>query len=179
MADAWQRWLRQQVELGGAEVILGGRESSVEGRGSRDEGRAPESPSESRSTHVQPAVDSPSAAQPKWMVGAPPIPGPGLSVDPPAWGLGDELPGLASLDTVAARIASIGDMPSLTIQVSSRALVPCANTPTSLPLPMVTPTLRASAKARAACCMAGVGAPPRTCFWKYSPVASGAVRVGM
>jgi hypothetical protein len=89
------------------------------------------------------------------------------------------LPRIAALTVVAARNASVGVMPSLTIHSSSRALLPCANTPTSLPLPMITPTLRASLKACAACAMPAVGVVPRTCFWKYSPIASGAVRVGM
>ncbi len=80
MADEWRRYLAQQIELGGAEIIL-------------------------RST---PAREQAMASEPvaaKWRKGAPPIPGPGLAVtSPEPVLLGNDLAALESLDAVAERI---------------------------------------------------------------------------
>ena len=71
MAESWSRYLAQQIELGGSEVVL---------------------------------RDRPAAPLPRWKHGAPPIPGPGLTVESPGHALGDELVGLKTLDEVAERI---------------------------------------------------------------------------
>ena len=60
--------------------------------------------------------------------------------------------------SVAACSACAGVMPSATIAAGSRQFSPCANTPTSLPLPIVTPSFSAVRNACADSCMAGVGA---------------------
>ena len=82
MDELWRRYLKQQAELGGDEVILA-------------------EPAEA----VAPVAPPAPAAQPKWLRGAPPIPGPGLSVvtaDPML--LGNDLANLPTLDAVAERI---------------------------------------------------------------------------
>jgi uracil-DNA glycosylase len=86
LADEWRRYLAQQIELGGSEVILG----SVPAPGA---GAAPQ-PSE-----------APLVEEPKWKKGAPPIPGPGLVVESPEPHLlGNDLTNLSTLDEVAERI---------------------------------------------------------------------------
>ncbi|HEU4799569.1 MAG TPA: uracil-DNA glycosylase [Gemmatimonadales bacterium] len=78
MADARARYLRQQAELGGNEVVLSGPPAA-----------APESPARD------------------WRAGAPPIPEAGLKVVSPAVPLvGDPLAGLDTLEQVADRIRS-------------------------------------------------------------------------
>ncbi len=83
MADLFSRWLRQQVELGGSEVVLPG--SKLEGRGSKD--------------------------TPRWRKDLPPIPGDGLVYEPPAWGLVDDVAGLDSLEAVAQVVAACRKCP--------------------------------------------------------------------
>ena len=86
MADEWKRYLAQQMELGGSEIILNG---AVVG------------PPLKRTEIVAP---SPSG-EPRWKRGAPPIPGPGLTVETPEHHLlGDDLASLNTLDEVAERI---------------------------------------------------------------------------
>jgi DNA polymerase len=83
LADERLRYLAQQMELGGREVILDGAGSST---GASD-------PAES------------GAPEPKWKKGAPPIPGPGLAVTSPEPALlGNDLAALDSLEAVAERI---------------------------------------------------------------------------
>jgi len=82
LAGERERYLRQQAELGGNEVILTGGEP---GMGTK--GRAAKS------------------AEAKWRKGAPRIPGPGLAVESPTVPLvGDPLRGLDTLDAIAERI---------------------------------------------------------------------------
>lgn len=106
MDDEWARYLRQQVELGGSEVVL----SRVPGRRDRAaEGRS-ESDSADRSARVEETVvlAQPSASPPLrpsgWRKGAPPVPGPGLRVESPSHGLDDQLVALDTLEAVAERI---------------------------------------------------------------------------
>ncbi len=78
MADERRRYLAQQVELGGAEIILG-------------------TPPK--------AAPTASTATSKWKKGAPPIPGPGLAVESPEPHLlGNELGALDTLDAIDERI---------------------------------------------------------------------------
>jgi uracil-DNA glycosylase len=87
LGDEWERYLRQQVELGGSEIVLS--EPGPLG-------------------HARVLVAEPSAGpivRPStWRKGAPPIPGPGLTVESPAHVLGDDLTSLATIDAVAERI---------------------------------------------------------------------------
>ena len=78
MDDATRRWLELQRDLGGDEVIL---DSAVSRR------RPPEPES---------------VNEPAWRRGAPPIPGPGLSVGTETSGLLDPVPAWGSLDEIAA-----------------------------------------------------------------------------
>lgn len=99
MADELRRYLAQQVELGGAEIILGRRPAprnpvadipAAEG--------APSDP-----VRAAGAADS----EPKWKKGAPPIPGPGLVVmSPTPVLLGNDLGVLESIEAVAERIST-------------------------------------------------------------------------
>jgi uracil-DNA glycosylase family 4 len=134
LADEWERYLRQQVELGGAEVVLSAAGRVPFGRvGSGEVGkpagvsiseRSEESPEETsyrdldnsstgpipRSARddarvlVAESPGSPPVRPSTWRKGAPPIPGPGLTVESPAHVLGDELTALETIDAVAERI---------------------------------------------------------------------------
>jgi DNA polymerase len=85
LADEWRRYLAQQIELGGSEIILGSSQTKAE-------------------TASSPAED-PAVEEPKWKKGAPPIPGPGLVVESPEPGLlGNDVGNLNTLDEVAERI---------------------------------------------------------------------------
>ena len=104
MADERRRYLAQQIELGGAEIILGRRASAQaeEMPTDRPSRPSPESPAQP----VAPAAAPPGAEDlPKWKRGAPPIPGPGLAVLSPAPVLlGNDLGALPTLEAVAERI---------------------------------------------------------------------------
>jgi uracil-DNA glycosylase family 4 len=112
LADEWRRYLEQQIELGGAEVVLG---RTVGQAVRRSDERSVGSPALQESVPTstdrptaRPAV-SPSTRPPvhpsTWRKGAPPIPGPGLSVESPEHNLlGDDLVDLATLEDVAQRI---------------------------------------------------------------------------
>ena len=97
MDELRRRYLLQQVELGGAEVILGAPARRRAGGAEEAEpAREAEAARESE------PVDT---APPKWLKGAPPIPGPGLvitSADPVP--LGEQLAALPTLEAVAERI---------------------------------------------------------------------------
>jgi uracil-DNA glycosylase family 4 len=99
------RYLTQQIELGGAEVVLpaAGSPQSAEGRQST----VWQSADSLQSAGAKPArLELVSSAAAKWRDGAPPIPGPGLTVvtELPAI-LGDPLGDAATLDAVAELIA--------------------------------------------------------------------------
>jgi uracil-DNA glycosylase family 4 len=114
LADEWVRYLRQQIELGGAEVVL----SSAGQRGSGAAGPEAEALAIGEITEdlsdvaAQPNADvrfsqprSPAAPLPRWLQGAPPIPGPGLTIESPEHALlGDDLANLSTLEQVAERI---------------------------------------------------------------------------
>ena len=106
MADERRRYLAQQIELGGAEIIIG-------------RGRPPE---------PMPAEPSGSGT-PKWKKGAPPIPGPGLAVTSPAPVLlSNDLASLPTLDAVAegnpqARLVLVGEGPGATEDATGRPFV--------------------------------------------------------
>jgi uracil-DNA glycosylase len=97
LADERRRYLIQQMELGGGEVILEGRAPAVEKA-------AASSPSGTDAAPSAPA----GGVEPKWKRGAPPIPGPGLVIEPPVPTLlgGDPLAELDSLEAIAERIRS-------------------------------------------------------------------------
>ena len=97
MADKWQQYLRQQAELGGAEIYVAeaGRRGSGEA--------APKGADRTEQPSPPPRVSAVVA----WQKGAPPIPGPGLVIERPvAELLGPTLESLESLEAVAARIAA-------------------------------------------------------------------------
>jgi DNA polymerase len=104
LADLWRRYLQQQIELGGAEVVLGrtvGRVDRRTGFPAADESPAPHDTTDEPVTlTARPPVRPPAA----WKKGAPPIPGPGLVIETPSHVLGDELVALRSLDEIAERI---------------------------------------------------------------------------
>ena len=86
-----KQYLEQQIELGGAELILS----------------SPVTPSST----PEPAVEQ-SDAVPGWLRDAPPIPGPGITVELPAATLLDGGPnGLETLDAVATAVAGCTSCP--------------------------------------------------------------------
>jgi len=98
LADKWQQYLRQQAELGGGEIYL---ETAAGKRGSGEV--VPRTVAAERLLNSLPRVPAVVA----WQKGAPPIPGPGLTIDLPAADLlGDGLGTLDTLTAVAARIAA-------------------------------------------------------------------------
>jgi len=96
LADKWQAYLRQQMELGGGEIYL-----AEAGQGGRAAGRQ-----EDAAEIASPVTLPPSPAAIPWQRGAPPIPGPGHTIERPIGELlGPDLVRLETLDAVAARIA--------------------------------------------------------------------------
>lgn len=119
LADARARYLRQQAELGGSEVVLDGAAGSyapsrlkpLPGEALQGSETAVTTP-----TTASPQGDAPPsreftrddrARRPDWRTNAPPIPEPGLTVVTPAVPLvGDPLAGLDTLEQVAERVRS-------------------------------------------------------------------------
>ncbi len=100
LADEWRRYLAQQIELGGAEVVLGRTAS-------RSVGRSGEPDLDNvTATHLADPSVRPSVRPSAWRRGAPPIPGPGLAVESPSHTLGDELVSLNTLDEIAERVCT-------------------------------------------------------------------------
>lgn len=107
MADELRRYLAQQIELGGAEVVLA---AGQRGRGA-EKAHPPASIAETTAPASRTAAPNGPAAHPpvdgyppRWKHGAPPIPGAGLVIESPGHALGDELLALQTLDEVAERI---------------------------------------------------------------------------
>lgn len=115
MADEWARYLRQQAELGGREVVVservvpkargstGATAASVSGDPPPPPVVAPAAPTtDPRAQSTEPRAQSPEPGTAEWRKGAPPIPGPGISVMPPIGSLDEDLSELATLDAIAA-----------------------------------------------------------------------------
>jgi uracil-DNA glycosylase family 4 len=107
LSDSWRRYLAQQMDIGGSEVIL----PDGVGRWADGQMGSEADPNMGKSSSPPPERPRPSAAHPPirpsagWRKGAPLIPGPGLRVDPPIPDLtGDPLTDLDSLEAVAERI---------------------------------------------------------------------------
>lgn len=117
MADERRRYLAQQIELGGAEIIRAVPRAE-EQTSPMPTGRRTEFPAQPAPVSVPVAPDlgaapsspatadaPPPAGAPKWKRGAPPIPGPGLAVISPAPVLlSNDLAALPTLEAVAERI---------------------------------------------------------------------------
>jgi uracil-DNA glycosylase len=108
LADEWERYLRQQIELGGAEVVLGRTVGQADSR-SNERSDSSSATEASVATDTVAATTRPSDHSPArlsgWRKGAPPIPGPGLAVESPEHHfLGDDLTTLSTIDEVAERI---------------------------------------------------------------------------
>ena len=107
MGGEWERYLRQQIELGGAEVVVSGAAGP---RGGEAVDVETASSVDARTT--VPVIKTsalpsrgPAAPLPRWLHGAPPIPGPGITVESPEHALlGDDLVSLSTLEEVAERI---------------------------------------------------------------------------
>jgi uracil-DNA glycosylase family 4 len=105
LADEWERYLRQQIELGGAEVVLTSAGKRGSGEAQRESGEVAkrESDEGAVTTQASPPPRLP-ASPPSWRKGAPPIPGLGIAVESPSHVLGDKLTALETIDAVAERI---------------------------------------------------------------------------
>ena len=112
MAGERERYLRQQAELGGREVILGQPNVLPESASAaaRFEGAVagPAATIQPGENEVGTKGRTPGATdEGKWRKGAPKIPGPGIAVESPVLPLvGEPLAGLDSLEKVAKRIRS-------------------------------------------------------------------------
>jgi DNA polymerase len=127
LGDEWRRYLAQQAELGGAEVILGEPRTPEPpaapmptdhpAAAAQPPSGAPpsgpsatpapggSSPDPTRSSGTSVSEPTPAAGEPKWKKGAPPIPGPGIAVLSPAPVLlGNDLGALDTIEAVAERI---------------------------------------------------------------------------
>jgi uracil-DNA glycosylase len=128
LASEWERYLRQQIELGGSEIVLTQAPSVVGASKASHSERSEESgqgtsvgdlqttsgssiprgvyPERSERTRDDAGAEGPPIpkSQPRWKQGCPPIPGPGLAVESPSHVLDDELVALETLEEVAERI---------------------------------------------------------------------------
>jgi uracil-DNA glycosylase len=110
LAGEWERYLRQQIELGGAEAVLSGAESRRVGEAESRNGGSVELSTQTAASTIPPTssplrLSAPPTGRPSWRKGAPPIPGPGIAVESPEHGLlGDDLVTLSTLEEVAQRI---------------------------------------------------------------------------
>jgi uracil-DNA glycosylase len=94
LGDLRRRYLEQQMELGGAEIVV---DDMMPRPAGAEPGRS--------ETADGPERQAAGAAVPAWLRGAPPIPGPGLAVTSPEPRLlGNDLATLESIDAVAERI---------------------------------------------------------------------------
>jgi uracil-DNA glycosylase len=100
LASEWERYLRQQIELGGSEIVLTQAPSVVGASKASHSERSEESGQGTSVGEAPPILKSP----PRWKQGCPPIPGPGLAVESPSHVLDDELVALETLEEVAERI---------------------------------------------------------------------------
>jgi uracil-DNA glycosylase len=104
LADEWRRYLAQQIELGGSEVVLGAASKLVSGEAGK-QGAASVIATEASAPTRLPAYPLTRRVSGGWRKGAPPIPGSGISVESPEHHLlGDDLVSLGTLDEVAERI---------------------------------------------------------------------------
>jgi uracil-DNA glycosylase family 4 len=104
LADEWRRYLQQQIELGGSEVVVGRAVSRSGGRLSGETTGTADYNLQSKSDTDRPPARPPDRLS-GWRKGAPPIPGPGIVVESPEHHLlGDDLVNLSTLEQVAERI---------------------------------------------------------------------------
>lgn len=101
----WAAYIRQQLELGGPEVVLPGR-SGIQALGRPGDPAAADAPVDVSASLDVRTPERPNVL-PRWHDGAPPIPGPGLTIETGGATLLDAPndPG-GSLDAVAAEIAA-------------------------------------------------------------------------
>jgi uracil-DNA glycosylase len=104
LADLWRRYLEQQIELGGAEVVLGRTAGQADRGAAISVTDGSPVPRDATDEPVEPTIRPPVRPSAAWKKGAPLIPGPGLVIETPGHVLGDELVALRSLDEIAERI---------------------------------------------------------------------------
>ena len=102
LTDEWRRYLKQQIELGGSEVVLTRADRWTDGQADRQTDEETNEPSVGPT--VQPSARPPVRSS-TWRKGCPPIPGPGIAVESPEHHLlGDDLACLSTIEEVAERI---------------------------------------------------------------------------
>lgn len=103
MADDLRRYLKQQIDLGGAELVgtPGGVRPAVANASSQSE-VAPEAGKILRSAQD----DQPGDSTPRWLKDAPPIPGPGLNIVTPPFEPADPVGAMTTLEQLAAEVKS-------------------------------------------------------------------------
>ena len=109
MTDDLRRYLRQQIELGGAELVASGIVRSSGLAGSHPEAERSEAEGSlavGKEILRSAQDDSLPSSPPRWLKEAPPIPGPGLNIVPPPFELGDPFGDLTTLEQVATAVDS-------------------------------------------------------------------------
>ena len=108
MADDLRRYLRQQIELGGADFVASGKVAVPRSHPEAEGGDAEGSPGQHEGIlplrSAQRPDDSAEPLVSKWRKDAPPIPGPGLNIVTPPFELGDAIGAMATLEQVAAAV---------------------------------------------------------------------------
>jgi uracil-DNA glycosylase family 4 len=104
LADELRRYLRQQIDLGGPELVASGRVAVTPSHPEAKRSEAEESGEGGK--EVLPSVpdDGTPESNRRWLKDAPPIPGPGLNIVPPPFELGDPFAAMETLDAVAAAV---------------------------------------------------------------------------
>jgi uracil-DNA glycosylase family 4 len=98
LSDAVRRYLQQQIELGGPEVILRAG-CRVQDAGSTT--LVAGSKVAVAASDAAPAAEVSGDTMPRWRKDAPPVPGPGLNIELPPAQFGDPFTELATLEAVA------------------------------------------------------------------------------
>jgi DNA polymerase len=112
LADLWRRYLEQQIELGGSEVVLSRAVRRKNGEAGNESAEEQAGGTASADVGARSVVERPSprphlpASPPTWRKNAPGIPGPGLAIESPSHALSDDLVALTTLDQIAERIRS-------------------------------------------------------------------------
>lgn len=108
MNDAVRRWLELQRDLGGDEVYFDRPLAAPAPRADANRAAAPASVAEGDAP-VPPAFrprQYPPGMEPEWLKGAPPIPGPGLTIQTPVPALLDRDAALETLEAVAETVCA-------------------------------------------------------------------------
>jgi uracil-DNA glycosylase family 4 len=111
LSDQLRQYLEQQIELGGAEIVVEKRMAPIPAKtppiysipSSDSQPLMATSAADSIVSSRTASASEP--AIPRWRKDAPPIPGPGLRIEPPMMQLGDPFAEMETLEQIAAAVA--------------------------------------------------------------------------